>query len=52
MSDLDIIKMLEKHLSKRLELVDDIRWDTLGYKVEGDVVIGQGLYRCKLCFGC
>ncbi|MFX0065164.1 MAG: GTP-binding protein [Candidatus Hermodarchaeota archaeon] len=43
-----ILEELEKLLNQTIPNVTELRWDTLGIKIEDDEVIGLGLYNCGL----
>ncbi|MFX1255417.1 MAG: leucine-rich repeat domain-containing protein [Promethearchaeota archaeon] len=43
-----ILEELEKIIKQTIPRVSELRWDTLGIKLEDDEVIGLGLYNCGL----
>jgi hypothetical protein len=43
-----IVKELEQHVGKSIPNVKEIEWNTVGMKVEGNIIIGLGLYNCGL----
>ena len=49
MTDLDIIKQIEKELNVKLEKLDEIKWNSKGYTLnQHGQVSGLGLYECKI----
>jgi len=49
MSDLDIIKKIEKELNVKLMELDEIKWDSKGYTLNRKMeVTGLGLYECEI----
>jgi len=49
MTDLDIIAQLEQRIGRKLEKLDEISWESVGYQFnENNQVIGLGLQNCKL----
>ena len=49
LTDLDIIAQLEERIGRKLEKLDEIKWDSVGYQFNDQhQVIGLGLYQCKL----
>ena len=49
MTDLDIIKQIEKELNVKLKKLDEIEWDSKGYTLnQNGQVTNLGLYECEI----
>ena len=43
-----VLKELEKLLGRPILQVDEIKWDTVGFKIKENNIIGLGLFNCEL----